>query len=165
MLPIRTILHPTDFSEGSAYAFRLAYAVARDSHARLILLHVFTPPMLISGEALLPPDPEVLKVELRLQLQALKVEDGCIQVERRLEEGYPGSDIPRVARETKADLIVMGTHGRTGLGRLLMGSVAEQVMRKAPCPVLTVKVPLAEERPSEEAAPVMDNEAVAAAKR
>jgi nucleotide-binding universal stress UspA family protein len=114
---------------------------------------------------LLPPDPEVLKVELRLQLQALKVEDGDIQVERRLEEGYPGAIIPRIAGETKADLIVMGTHGRTGLSRLLMGSVAEQVVRKAPCPVLTVKVPLADERPSEEVAPAMDNEAVAATRR
>ncbi len=155
MLPIRTILHPTDFSEGSAYACRLACAVARDSHARLILLHVFPPPILISGEALLPPDPEEIKAELQAQLQALKIEDDGIQVERRVQEGYPGADIPRVARETKADLIVMGTHGRTGLSRLLMGSVAEQIVRRAPCPVLTVKLPVGEEKPSEEADPAI----------
>lgn len=157
MLPIHTILHPTDFSVGSNYALRLACAVARDSHARLILLHVFTPPPIINGEALLPPDPDVIKAELRSQLQALTLETGDLPVECRLDEGYPGSDIPRVARETKADLIVIGTHGRTGLNRLLMGSVAEQVVRKAMCPVLTVKPPLAEE-----SAPKRDQEALVA---
>lgn len=165
MLPIRTILLPTDFSEGAAHACRVACTVARDCHARLILLHVFTPPVLISGENLLPPDPAILKAELEAQLKALKVEDSDLQVERRLEEGFPGLEILRMARETNADLIVMGTHGRTGLSRLLMGSVAEQVVRKAPCPVLTVKLPLPAKQPSEEATPVMDSAAVAVAKR
>jgi nucleotide-binding universal stress UspA family protein len=111
----------------------------------------------------LPIDPEELKAEVQSQLQALPVADHGIVVERRLEEGYPGSAIPRVARETRADLIVMGTHGRTGLGRMFMGSVAEQVVRKAPCPVLTAKLPLAEEEPVGESAPAKDTEAVAAA--
>jgi nucleotide-binding universal stress UspA family protein len=62
-------------------------------------------------------------------------------VERRLEEGLAVTEVLRVAQEVNADLIVMGTHGRTGLARLLMGSVAEQVLRKALCPVLTVKTP------------------------
>ena len=60
-------------------------------------------------------------------------------LEHRLEEGDPATMILNVAQETGAGLIVMGTHGRTGLERLLMGSVAEQVMRKAPCPVLTMR--------------------------
>jgi nucleotide-binding universal stress UspA family protein len=64
--------------------------------------------------------------------------------ERRLEEGDPATEICRVANEAGCELIAIGTHGRTGLGRLLMGSVAEQVVRRAPCPVLTVKAPFAE---------------------
>jgi len=70
-----------------------------------------------------------------------------VRMERRLEQGDATTEILRVAREESADLIVMGTHGRTGLGRLLMGSVAEQVMRRAPCPVLTVKSPVPETAP------------------
>jgi nucleotide-binding universal stress UspA family protein len=65
-------------------------------------------------------------------------------VTSRLEEGIPAEEIVRVAREVEADLIVMGTHGRSGLGRLLLGSVAEQVMRHATCPVLTLKAPAME---------------------
>jgi nucleotide-binding universal stress UspA family protein len=64
-----------------------------------------------------------------------------LPVERRLEEGDPVTQILGIAEEESCDLIVMGTQGRTGLGRILMGSVAEQVMRKATCPVLTVKMP------------------------
>jgi nucleotide-binding universal stress UspA family protein len=66
-----------------------------------------------------------------------------VEAERRLEEGDPVEAILRVAEEIGADLIVMGTHGRTGLSRLFMGSVAEQVLRRAPCPVLTLKSPFA----------------------
>jgi nucleotide-binding universal stress UspA family protein len=68
--------------------------------------------------------------------------DPAVKIEHRLAEGDPAREILRVARETGCDLIVMGTHGWTGLGRLLMGSVAEQVVRKATCPVLTVKTPI-----------------------
>jgi nucleotide-binding universal stress UspA family protein len=63
--------------------------------------------------------------------------------------GDPAAEILRVAQAVKADLIVLGTHGRTGLGRLLMGSVAEQVVRRAPCPVVTVKAPLPQGGPGE----------------
>jgi nucleotide-binding universal stress UspA family protein len=68
-------------------------------------------------------------------------------VERRLVIGDPALEILDEAQESKVDLIVMGTHGRSGLGRLLMGSVAESVVRKAACPVLTVKAPIAENVP------------------
>jgi nucleotide-binding universal stress UspA family protein len=72
-------------------------------------------------------------------------------VEHHLKEGDPAAEILRLAQEARVDLIVMGMHGRTGLGRLLMGSVAERVVRQAPCPVLTVKVPQRQAPPSEEA--------------
>ena len=71
----------------------------------------------------------------------MQAPDAQIVVEHRLEEGNPVAEILRVARETHCDLIVMGTHGRTGLAHLLMGSVAEQVVRKAGCHVLVVKTP------------------------
>jgi len=135
MTSIRTILHPTDFSEQSGFAFRLACSLARDYHARLILLHTFTPAPLIYGEGFVPPDPQSIKEDLRAQLEALPAEDSGIRVERRLEEGSPAPEILCVAQEANADLIVMGTHGRTGLSRLLMGSVAERVVRRALCPV------------------------------
>jgi hypothetical protein len=74
-------------------------------------------------------------------LHRFQVSDPTVHVEHRLADGNPSEEILRQARDTGCDLIVMGTHGRRGLGRLLLGSVAEEVMRKAPCPVLTVKLP------------------------
>ncbi len=143
MLAIQTILYPTDFSETSRYAFQLACSLARDHGARVIALHVAPPPQTVNFEGM-PPSPalpvgyqEDLKNKLR-EFSAASVE---VQVEPRLEEGFAATEIVRVAREVPCDLIVMGTHGRTGLGRLLLGSVAEHVLRKAPCPVLTVKAP------------------------
>jgi nucleotide-binding universal stress UspA family protein len=150
MLPIRTILHPTDFSPQSGYAFQVACALARDYTARLIVLHV-KPPEIIYGEGyVIPPDPGPVRKELHEQLDHLVPPDPSIRVDRILEEGDPVREILHTARETHADLIVMGTHGRTGVGRILMGSVAEAVLRKAPCPVLTVKAPPPE--PAEAAA-------------
>ena len=77
------------------------------------------------------------------ELRDLRTPDENVHVEHRLEEGDAAKRILEVAQEIQAGLIVMGTHGRTGLGRLLLGSVAEHVLRKATCPVLTVRVPLA----------------------
>jgi nucleotide-binding universal stress UspA family protein len=148
MLPIHTILHPTDFSEQSDYAFGLACALARDHGARLILLHVASLPVAVFGEAGVFVEPEDYQEPLKRQLDQLRVPDASVPVERRIEEGEAAAGILRVAGETNAGLIVMGTHGRTGLGRLLAGSVAARVMRKAPCPVLTVKTPFAEAVPS-----------------
>jgi nucleotide-binding universal stress UspA family protein len=143
MLPIHTILHPTDFSERSALALPVARALARDYGARLVVLHVAPPPPVAYSEGVfIPPDNVALAEEARRQLESLPVGDG-VAVERRFEEGDPVEGILRVAEAINADLIVMGTHGRTGLSRLFMGSVAEQVLRKAHCPVLTLKAPFA----------------------
>jgi nucleotide-binding universal stress UspA family protein len=79
--------------------------------------------------------------EMEEVLHRMAVPELTIRVERRLEEGDPATQIVRVAQETGCDLIVLGTHGRTGLDRLLMGGVAEQVVRLASCPVLTLKAP------------------------
>jgi nucleotide-binding universal stress UspA family protein len=148
MLPVRTILHPTDFSEQSRYALRTTCALARDSGARVVILHVAQPPTFAYAEGVIPPEPEEHLEEARAQLLQFDVPDPRVRAERRLEEGDPVTAILRVAREVGADLIVMGTHGRRGLGRLLLGSVAELVVRRAACPVLTVKTPVPEALPS-----------------
>ncbi len=140
MLPIQTILHPTDFSAHSDYALRLACALARDHGARLVLLHVAAPPTAVYGGDILIPAPPDSHDEERQRLDRLQVPD-TVPTERHLVEGDAATRILDVAEKTGSDLIVMGTHGRTGLARLLMGSVAEQIVRKAPCPVLTVKTP------------------------
>lgn len=140
MLPVRTVLHPTDFSEYSDYAFRLACALARNYGARLVIVHVAMPPT-VYGDEVIPWEPVDCKDQAQEHLQRLAAPDPKIKVEHRLLEGEPAAEILRTAEETKADLIVMGTHGRTGVGRLLLGSVAELVVRNAPCPVVTVKMP------------------------
>lgn len=141
MPSVHTILHPTDFSARSENAFQLACALTRDYGARLVVLHVAaTVPPLASGEAL-PPDTESQRREAKDHLDRLEVRGADVRAERRLEEGEPVTEILRVAQEIDASLIVLGTHGRTGLSRLLMGSVAEQVVRKSACPVLTVADP------------------------
>jgi len=157
MLAIHTILHPTDFSEHSQYAFALACALTRDYGARLVVLHVVAVPVVVYGEGVVPPNPEEVRAEARDQLARLQVPHADVRAERRLEDGDADETILRVAQEIQADLIVMGTHGRTGLGRLLMGSVAEKVLRKATCPVLTVRRPFSETVPeAEPAAAVAD---------
>jgi nucleotide-binding universal stress UspA family protein len=157
MLPIKTIVHPTDFSEHSDYALRVACALARDYGARLVVAHVMSLRMYNSPEVgPLVPEPAVIEDELRERLHSLRPSDPAVAVEYRLCRGDAATEIIALAQEVKADLIVMGTHGRTGVGRLLLGSVAEAVLRRAPCPVLTLKMPFpsaAEPAPPASAAP------------
>jgi nucleotide-binding universal stress UspA family protein len=144
VLSIRTILVAADFSGCSEDAFRVARALARDYRARLIVLHVATPPPFVTPGELqrVLERPDGYRAELRSRLHQVYAADSPGEVEYRVQDGDAAVEILGVAREASCDLIVMGTYGRTGLGRLLMGSVAEQVVRKAACPVLTVKVPL-----------------------
>jgi nucleotide-binding universal stress UspA family protein len=111
----------------------LAASLARDGGAQLIVLHIVP--------ASLAAEQRGFGEDLGEELNRMEIPDTGNRVERRLEEGDPVLQILRVAEETSCGLIVMGTHGRSGLARLLMGSVAEQVVRKASCPVLTVKLP------------------------
>jgi nucleotide-binding universal stress UspA family protein len=143
MLPIRTILHPTDFSEHSRSAFQTACFLAHECAARLVVLHVVEPPATITGGTAAGPlvAEELPLHEAHQHLRGVRPLDPDLAVEHRLEVGYPAETILAVARQLRADLIVMGTHGRRGFGRLVMGSVAEQVLREATCPVLTLKHP------------------------
>jgi nucleotide-binding universal stress UspA family protein len=136
MRAFRTILHATAALDPSEPAFQLACRLAREHGARLIVLHVVPPPVIIYG-----PAPQEYLDHLSDQLKRMCVPDGAVHVKHALAEGDPAAAIVRAAKESRSDLIVMGTHGRKGLGRFLQGSVAEQVMRRAPCPVLAVKTP------------------------
>ncbi len=146
MWNLRTILHPTDFSEQAASAFRVASLLARTVGARVLVLHVY-PPTVCHGEVVARRQANGFHELLWQGLHKIKPPDPAVAVEHRLEEGEAGAEIVRLAREEPCDLIVMGTHGRSGLGRLLLGSVADKVMRTAPCPVLTVKLPVPEAEP------------------
>jgi nucleotide-binding universal stress UspA family protein len=142
MLPIKTILHPTDFSEHSAYASQLACALAHDYGARLIVTHVMCPPISRTpGSGPLTHEPGVAEDEVRERLRAECPADPTITVEYCLCEGHVAATIVALAEGFQTDLIVMGTQGRSGLGRLVLGSVAEAVLRRASCPVLAVRLP------------------------
>jgi nucleotide-binding universal stress UspA family protein len=147
MLTIKTILHPTDFSPASDNAFRMAAALAHDYGARLIALHVADPPVIVFGEGVVPPEPAKHREAIQYRLDEMQAHAPHVAVERELAEGNPVAEILRVAEEHACDVIVMGTHGRKGLGRLLLGSVAEQVLRHAQCTVLTVKGPVRASQP------------------
>jgi nucleotide-binding universal stress UspA family protein len=140
LLPIHTILFPTDLLENAERAFPLACSLARDCGARIVVLHV-TPPPLGHDELDARRHPEEYYGALWEALREVQAPANDVRVEHRLEEGDASKRILEVAQEVQAGLIVMGTHGRTGLGRLLLGSVAEQVLRRAVCPVLTVRIP------------------------
>ncbi len=141
MLPIKTILHPTDFSKPSEYALRLACALARDYQARLLLVHVVEPPVYYGELGVAVPLPADFHERLRERLSRLVPVECGINVETILVEGNASQQILRVAEEHHCDLIILGTHARTGLSRVLLGSVAEDVIRHSRFPVLTLKTP------------------------
>jgi nucleotide-binding universal stress UspA family protein len=151
MSDIRPILHPTDFSEASDDAFQVACALARARGAGLHVLHVLH----VAGHLVVSrvegsPDAEHDQEEPTTKLHEIRPEDAGIPVEHQLLlGGDPATEILRIAQAIQADLIVMGTHGRTGLRRLLLGSVAEQVVRRASCPVVTVKGPRPHHAPAQ----------------
>jgi len=142
MLKIRTILFPTDFSAYSRNAWEVACALARDYSARIVLLHVEEIPAGIYGEfGAVPARPFDLD-DIKAEMAKFKPPYAQLKVESVVVRGNAAPAIIEMAKNRGCDLIVMGCHGRTGLGRLLMGSVAETVVRKAGCPVLTLRNPM-----------------------
>jgi nucleotide-binding universal stress UspA family protein len=145
MQPFKKILVPIDFSAHSEEAMRVAADLASHYKASLTLVYVYEPMQyaLPEGYILYTPD-QVAQMtsafQERLARAVHAVEAlGLVQVESRLLQGIVSFEIADLARNESMDLIVMGTHGRTGVKRALMGSVAERVLRTAPCPVLVVK--------------------------
>jgi len=143
MISIKNILYATDFSSHSNQAYFHAVALAEGHGASLTILHVCQARPVIMGEGMMPATGvESEDVDYwRRQLEQIRPVNDGIEVRHVLLEGSPAEEIIRYATEQAMDLIVMGTHGRTGLERLLMGSVAEQVVRGAPCSVLVAKMP------------------------
>ena len=146
MTRYRRILHASDFSPASASAFARAVAAARKDRAELILVHVMGPVIPAIADGYMAPHVyEDLDRAARRQAQkqldrlAGKARTAGVRVTTLLREGSPAEQIARAARSKRADVVVMGTHGRTGLPRLFLGSVAERVVGAAPCPVLTVR--------------------------
>ncbi|HEX7837412.1 MAG TPA: universal stress protein [Kofleriaceae bacterium] len=139
------ILCPIDFSAGSQYALRTAARIAAASEAELVVANVwYMPPMAYAGDAPVPADAVQFLVDDSKRGLAQAERDasslGARRVTTALLSGVPWEQlVALLGRDETFDLVVMGTHGRTGLSRILLGSVAEQVVRHAPCPVLTVR--------------------------
>jgi nucleotide-binding universal stress UspA family protein len=142
----RLILHPSDFSPASRAAFARAVADARADRAELLLVHVLSPVTPFVGDEYMSPQ---TYTDVQRSMQAygqqeldklvVKAKGAGVRARGLLLEGSAAEAIVRAARSKRANVIVMGTHGRTGLARLLMGSVAERVVGTAPCPVMTVR--------------------------
>ncbi|HEV7279281.1 MAG TPA: universal stress protein [Pirellulaceae bacterium] len=142
----KKILVPTDFSHLSDQAVGIAASLARESGGKLILLHVEEAPVAYGAGEMYYGIAEPDNASLRRMLEEIRLPDG-VPVERHLTAGEPAGSIVRFAEENGVDLVVMSTHGRTGLVRLMMGSVAEEVVRRAKCLVLTLK-PRSEKAPA-----------------
>ena len=141
---IRVILHPTDFSRASAVALDVARSLAQDQGARLIVLHVVRRDPRREGRMTVEIDTRQEQHSLEVIRQRIDGPDLAYPVETRLVRGLEGEEILRAVQDSQADLVVMGSHGRSRLGRLLMGSTSEAVVPKADCPVLVVKSPPSE---------------------
>ena len=144
-MAIRRILYPSDFSPASRPAFKRGVELARALRSQLLIVHVMGPLPTIGEGYITPETVERLLQSQRLlaqrQLRALVTRAKAAGVRASgllVETGMPHEQIVRVARRKRADMIVMGTHGRSGLTRLLLGSVAARVIATAKCPVLTV---------------------------
>jgi universal stress protein A len=135
----KTILFPTDFSTASDAALSHAETLAKQAGATLLIVHVEEPPLAYGGGELYYGLPEPNSERIQKMLEDVKPSDPAVPFEHRLTMGDPAAEVVRIAEEESAEMIVMGTHGRTGLTRLLMGSVAEAIVRRSPCPVLTYR--------------------------
>jgi len=138
-MPANTIVFPTDFSTASDAALVHAAALARQSGGRLLIVHVEEPPLAYGGGELYYGLPEPSSERILKMLEDVKPADPAVPFTHRLTMGDPAAEIVRIATDEQAEMIVLGTHGRTGLSRLLMGSVAEAIVRRAPCPVLVYR--------------------------
>jgi nucleotide-binding universal stress UspA family protein len=149
MADIKRILFATDFSDNSKYALTFAISFAQKYDAMLYILHVIQQPSYplgmyaeISFDAM-DKFSQSISDAVEKEMQTLKEKDlqGYAKYECMIVHGTPFLEILRTAREKNAELIVVGTHGRTGLDHVLFGSTAEKVVRRAPCPVLSVRLP------------------------
>jgi nucleotide-binding universal stress UspA family protein len=148
MMEIKSILFPTDFSEGSSQALQYAVDFTKKYGAKLYVVHVIYDIAKATGWYV--PHVSMDQMYQDIQEGAKKELDkfgvkelGEIKnIERTVLTGVPHEEVMNFAKKNKVDLIIMGTHGRKGIDRILFGSTAAQVVRFAPCPVLTVRLPM-----------------------
>jgi nucleotide-binding universal stress UspA family protein len=146
MSRIRRILHPSDFSSASTAAFAKALEMAKTNRAELLVVHVLAPVVPMMGDGYVSPSLyQELETSARSHAQAqldrllAKARKAGARAKSLVVQGAPHEQITRAARAKRADLIVLGTHGRTGLAKFFVGSVASRVVSTASCPVLTVR--------------------------
>jgi nucleotide-binding universal stress UspA family protein len=143
---MRRILFASDFSKASRKAFATAVRTAKRARASLSIVHVLAPFLPVGPDQYVGPetwqeiDEQARKWAGRhLTALAAKATAGGVRATTTLLEGTPAREITRLAKKKHADLLIIGTHGRTGLARLFLGSVANQIVATAPCPVMTVR--------------------------
>lgn len=142
MNTVPRILVATDFSESSDKALELAGGIAKMMGATMIIMHAYSVPSQEQGEGMLYAGFERESPDAcERRLHAIRPCIEGVEVQHRLLKGDPATEILKMAEVEKIALIVMGTHGRAGLSRLLMGSVAEEVVRRATCPAMMIKMP------------------------
>lgn len=149
MVQIKKILVPTDFSVNSKPAIHYACYLAKPFNATIEVVHILETPYQIKSETILIGTGDKNQTILEYVQEQAQLEmdhfigtlrqDLPIDIHTRIETGSSYEQILRIAEEEKIDLIVMGTHGRSGISHALLGSVAEKIVRKAPCAVLTIK--------------------------
>jgi universal stress protein A len=139
LLEFKRVLCPIQFDKSSMAALGVAKQIAQQNKGKLYVMHVVathTDPTLISGTAMAAHDEKIAEGELnRVKQEQL----GDVDHEVILRLGHPAEEIAKAEHEFGADLVVMATHGRTGVTHLIIGSVAERVVREATCPVLTIR--------------------------
>ena len=146
MSTFRRILMATDFSEASLAAWDRALLLAADNGADLFVVHAYDPPNTFHTGGIAPGHYEEWDQAVRtaanekLDLLVAQARKAGIRAHRSVEAGNADEAVTKAAKDLEADLIVMGTHGRRGVSRMLLGSVAARVVATAPCPVLTVRV-------------------------
>ncbi|HTG00755.1 MAG TPA: universal stress protein [Nitrospirota bacterium] len=146
-MQLKTILFPTDFSQGARAAMDHALSLAQDYQAKLILLYVIQD--ISIAEWYIPSSLSLTDLvedmqksaEMEMAKWGAEASAKVKNVEQQVIRGVPFVEIIKMAKDKGADLIVIGTHGRTGIDHMLFGSTAEKVVRKAACPVLTVRIP------------------------
>ena len=146
MKPYRRILFATDLTRSSMPGFREAVALAQESVAELLIAYAYQPPNLIQAQSIAPAVYEEWNQNLRAEIEArveplvAEAREHGLRTRTLLIEGSPDEAIAEAAEQNQVDLIIMGSHGRTGLSRLIQGSVSAHVIAAAKCPVMTVPV-------------------------
>lgn len=140
---IKRILCPIDFSETSQRAFEYAAALAESVGAEVVVLHAFDVPATLNMAGQHTP----ADASLRVKLEQVRATSAKVHISYVLHAGTPGEVICWLAQDRQCDLIVLATHGRTGLSHLVFGSTTEYVVRHARCPVMTIR-----DRPTDEPA-------------